>query len=113
MKIKLSQLRRIIKEEMGKVAGGERIELRISQDRDQFTDMMGDGTYYEDMGWPDEGDDPNCTVAQFDSAEEATRQGQSTIDELNETDDPHTPTYRALVYRIGPRGKRTLVSELT
>lgn len=100
-------------ENLRKEVAGERIELLISQARDEFTDMMGGGTYYEDSGWPSEDEDPNCTLTQFDSAEEAMRQGQSTIDELNETDDPHAPTYRALVYRIGPRGKRTLVSELT
>ena len=90
----------------------ERIELQISQDRDQFTDMMGGGSYYEDAGWSNENEDPNCIVTQFNSIEEAMKHGQSTINELNETDDPHMPFYRALVFRIGPRGKRTFVREL-
>lgn len=109
MKISIGNLRKIIKEEVQKTG---KFEVVIDQDRDQFTDMMGGGNYYEDMGWPGPSDDPNCETYQFDDESDALKFADQKSTELNNlSDDPGSILYRSLVYKVGPRGKKTLVKE--
>ena len=113
MKIKVKNLRVIIKEAISKQPT---FEVVICYDKDEFSDMMGGGTYYEDMGWPDENVDPNCSFDEFNTAEEAlnyaNHQLKTIVAKSNANWSNSTPQYRALVYHVTPRGKRTLVKEI-
>ena len=104
MKITVFQLRKIISEVIV-----SRFDAQIHQNRDEFSDMMSNGTYYDDMGWPSEEDDSNCDMQTFSSANDAISWAQSRLLALKDNDID----YRALIYTFGPRGKRILVKELT
>lgn len=111
MKITVSKLRKIIVEEVQK---NIKFEVLIDQDRDQFTDMMGGGSYYVDIGWPEPLDDPNCETYHFDEEDDALKFANEKQIELNNlSDDSNSVLYRSLVFRIGIRGKKTLVKEFS
>ena len=121
MKITISQLRKIIAEEVKSEAlkvdrNQTKFQVVISQDRDQFTDMMGGGSYYTDSGWPEEGDDPNCETFDFDNENDARSFAEKKFDELDknyqDSGDSEGVQYRALIFTIGPRGKKTLLDEI-
>jgi hypothetical protein len=111
VKLTVKQLRSIIKEEINLKPLPDRpgtFVAYINQDRDEFTDMMGGGSYYEDTGWPNADQDPNCTSERFSSEEAARGWAQERLNSLTDND----VNYRALIYTFGPRGKQILVAEL-
>lgn len=113
MKITLGQLKQLIREQVEEMAASS-YEVLILQDRDQFTDMLGGGSYYENAGWPDELDDPNVVSHTFDSETGAREFAEKKLEELEEllSDDTRAPSYRAIISKIGPRGKKTFIDEM-
>lgn len=113
MKIKISQLRHIIREETQKAKPRiVKLEARIQQERDEFTDMMADGEYYSN--WPSAGDDPNVTSREFpvDSYDEAVQWAESTIEKLNDEATAEGPFYEFHIAGIGPGGRRWGVQKI-
>lgn len=113
MKIKISQLRKIICEETQKAKPRiVKFEARIQQERDEFTDMLADGEYY--TNWPSAGDDPNVTSKEFpvDSYDEAVEWATAMTERLNDEASAEGPFYEFHIAGIGQGGRRWGVQKI-
>jgi len=77
----------------------------VYQNRDEFADMMTDGTYHDD--WLDPNADENVREYSFDSEPEAREFMKTILEKLLRLGG--VENYATSLYAVGPRGGRKIL----